>query len=67
MHGLAKLADQERTTKAARTRQTGKKGTRKKAEINESEPSGNELGNVDDLEVHSSQVLPLGHVCGACS
>jgi len=59
------------TTKAARTRrqQTGKKGARKKAEINESEPSGtnSELSNVDYLESYSSQVQPLAHVCGACS
>jgi len=59
------------TTKAARTRrqQTGKKGARKKAEINESEPSGtnSEFNNVDDLESYSSQVQPLAHVCGACS
>jgi len=45
------------------------KGARKKAEINESEPSGthNELSNVGGLEGHSSQVQPLPHVCGACS
>ena len=59
------------TTKAARTgrQQTGKKGARKKSEINESEPSGTncELSNVDDPERYSSQVQPLAHVCGACS
>ena len=55
------------TIKAARS--TGKKGARKKAEINESESSGtnSELSNVDDLESYSSQVQPLAHVCGACS
>jgi len=59
------------TTKAARTRrqQTGKTGARRKAEINESEPSGtnSEFSNVDDLESYSSQVQPLAHVCDACS
>ncbi|KAL0025202.1 hypothetical protein WJX77_007068 [Trebouxia sp. C0004] len=30
--------------------QPNRKGARKKAEINESEPSGSELGNVDEIE-----------------
>ncbi len=59
------------TTKAARTRrqQTGKTGARKKAEINESEPSGtsSDFSNADDLQRYSSQVQPLAHVCDACS
>ena len=57
-------------TKAARTRrqQTGKTGARKKAEINESEPSGtnSELSNVDDLRVtqasYSHWLMSVMHV-----
>lgn len=59
------------TIKATRTQrqQTGKTGARKKAEINESEPSGtnSELSNVDALESYSSKVQPLAHVCDAGS
>ena len=57
------------TIHVARTRgqQTGKQGGKKKADITESEPSGSELDNVDDLEEYFSQVQPLTHVCNACS
>ena len=70
---LAKLADQghalDSMAQPKRRQQTGKTGARKKAEINESEPSGtnSELSNVDALESYSSQVQPLAHVCDACS
>ncbi|DBA97317.1 TPA: hypothetical protein ACH3X1_015055 [Trebouxia sp. C0004] len=53
MHRLAKLADQGRAQPkqpVTRRQHAGRKGARKKAEINESEPSGSELGNVDEIE-----------------
>ncbi len=70
---LAKLADQghalDSMAQPKRRQQTGKTGARKKAEINESEPSGtnSELRNVDALESYASQVQPLAHICDACS
>ncbi|DBA88583.1 TPA: hypothetical protein ACH3X1_004232 [Trebouxia sp. C0004] len=68
MHRLAKLADQGRA-QPKQPGQGGSRlaereylrgymlvlCARKKAEINEPEPSGSELGTVDDLEDYSSQ------------